>query len=504
MHSLSPFLGNPLSRIALAGIAFLAGMFASHSPACFAESASPLLAPNAQAGNNFPDGQSQYQAFAPDGIPFIVANDSWNVENVGNHRAVVSVPDSTQTAVVVTLPWRRPDARPESKRVIVRNATTDAEIKNVRLLQFSSEKGIIAFQPETGVETYYVYYLPYKFRKGMGDGRYGRAWNDYLLPKPSANPDWEKSVKEKWTTLPVAKVERFESRSQFDFWTPMGLIATHKEIEQIKEKHFDDFILFPEDRAFPIRLKTIPVRWTKKTPTNHFEGFASPNEYYTWQIGLWASKKNLEKVNLQFSNFTHSSGQGVLSAKDITCFNLGGTNWNGKPIHFTVNVPKDNVQALWCGLQIPANVRGGKYTGTVAVSSKNEKPQLVEVVIHIGKDFLADKGDGELWRHARLRWLNSTIGTDDSPVAPYKGMSADGRTITASGKTLVLGANGLPQSIEINGQRVLEQPMEFVVTTESGKVSFVADNVTINKATDGLIRWKVLGVRNGLKFNCDA
>ena len=62
--------------------------------------------------NVSPDGESKYQPFSPDGIPFVVADSSWNVDSVGNHRAVVLVTDVKQNAVVATLPWRRPDLRP--------------------------------------------------------------------------------------------------------------------------------------------------------------------------------------------------------------------------------------------------------------------------------------------------------------------------------------------------------------------------------------------------------
>jgi hypothetical protein len=452
----------------------------------------------------FPNGESQYQDFSPDGIPFVVADSSWNVDSVGNHRAVVSVKDATQNAVVATLPWRRPDMRPETKRVVVRNAASGKNVKNVSLLEFSSEKGVIAFQPEYGAGIYYIYYLPYEFRTGYGDARYGEPWNDYLAPDYTTGSEWEKEVKAQWETLPEVQVERFESRSRFDFFTSMGLIATEKEIQTLKEQHPGNFVVFPEDRAYPIRLTTIPVRWTSEEYNKEFKGYALPNEYYTWQIGLWASQHQLENVHLQFSNFTHSSGKDVILAKDITCFNLEGINWDGNPTSFTVNVPQDKVQALWCGLQIPDNIRGGAYSGTVTVSAENAKPQVVEVTIHVGKEKLADKGDGDLWRHARLRWLNSTIGRDDLPVAPYKNMILNGAVITATGKTVLVNTNGLPQSIEINGQNILEKPIEFVVTTANGKISFTATNLKIEKTAEGIVRWNASSVQGDFKFDCEA
>ncbi|MDR1813269.1 MAG: hypothetical protein LBR18_00255, partial [Tannerella sp.] len=45
-----------------------------------------------------PDGASQYRAFAPDGVSFVVADSSWNVDGRGNHRAIVEVAKAGQEA----------------------------------------------------------------------------------------------------------------------------------------------------------------------------------------------------------------------------------------------------------------------------------------------------------------------------------------------------------------------------------------------------------------------
>ena len=296
----------------------------------------------------FPDGESQYQDFSPDGIPFTVSDSAWNVDMLGNHRAIVAVEQSgASNAVRVTLPWRRADLRPETKKIVVVDVKTGLEIKNVSILDFSSEKGVVAFQPQTVPGTYEVYYLPAKFRKGWDDARYGRPWNDYLPPEYATDPDWEKAVKNNSGAIPAAKLTRFEARSKFDFFTSMGLIATEKEKQDLKQKNTGDFLLFPEDRAFPIRLTVLPARWAKKRTSHQFIGYAAPNEYYTWQTGVWATDKPLKDVRLTFSDFQHSSGY-VISHEDITCFNTGGTNWDGQPVVFQVEVPLDQVQAMWC------------------------------------------------------------------------------------------------------------------------------------------------------------
>lgn len=450
-----------------------------------------------------PNGQTAFKAFAPDGIPFVVADSAFMPDSKGNHRAVVKISKSDLDAVMVNIPWRRPDLRPETKKVVVYGVHTGKEVLNVKVLEFSSEKGKIVFQPQAGETDYYVYYLPYKFRKGWDDARYGEPWNDYLAPIYNADPSWLASVEKNKATLPKAKVERIESRSDFDAFSSMGLIATAKEKASILEKHKDNYLVYTEDRAFPIRLPyTIPARWAKKTPALSFEGQAAKNEYYTWQIGLWAVKTDLKNVKLTFSDFT--SGKSRISKDSITCFNQGGTNWDGKPISFEVNVPKGNVQALWCGIQIPQNAKKGEYTGTATLTVEGEKPKEIKITIHVDNTILADKGDSEAWRHSRLRWLNSTIGLSDKPVTPYSDMKMAGNSIIASGKTLAVSKNGLPELIKINDRQVLAKPISFEVVTATGTVVFTADNLKMLQESTGKIAWTASAVQNGLKFSCDA
>lgn len=169
-----------------------------------------------------------------------------------------------------------------------------------------------------------------------------------------------------------------------------------------------------------------------------------------------------------------------------------------------MNVPKGNVQALWCGIQIPKNAKTGEYTGTATLTADGEKPKEIKVTIRVDDTILADKGDSEEWRHSRLRWLNSTIGLNDSPVTPYSDMKMSGNSIVASGKTLVINKNGLPETIKINDRQVLEKPISFEVVTATGTIAFTSDNLKIEQESTGKIAWTASSVQSGLKFTCDA
>ncbi|MGL4942213.1 MAG: glycoside hydrolase domain-containing protein [Thermoguttaceae bacterium] len=449
------------------------------------------------------DGDSQFRPFEVDGVPFTIAKTPWDMDGIGTHRALVEVASSSEhQAVVVTLPWKRPDLRPETKKVIVIDATTSKEVSNVTLLEFDSEKGTIAFEPETVPSVYYVYYLPCRLRKNWDDARYGQ-WNDFIPPDYTASPEWVHCVKENVRSLPEAKLIQFEARTSMDFFTPMGIIATEKEETDVKDAHADNMLVFPEDRTFPSRLVYhLSYRWAKNGPSYFFAGYAAKNEYYVWQIGLWASRSEIRKIDISFSDFV--CGTSVIPASEATCFNTGGTNWDGKPISFTVNVPQGRVQPLWCGIQIPRNAQEGVYKGKAMLTAETGEKATVDIEIHVEAKILEDKGDGDLWRHARLRWLNSTIGIDNKPTAPYETMNVVGDTIFATGKEVSLVAAGLPKNVKINDKLVFASPVSFVIKTETGEITFVTTDLNVEKKDDGLVEWTASSIQEGVKFRCKA
>lgn len=448
-----------------------------------------------------PDGESQYELYAPDGIPFTIVDTPWVANMQGNHRAVVFVNDSK--AVLAELPWRRPDLRPETKKIVVVDATTNKEIENVSVRELSNENGTIIFEPITVPGECHIYYLPYKFRKGSDSGRWGEPWNDYLPPTDEADKQWIASLPADHSELPNAEVLRFESRTRFDSFTPMGCIATQKEMDSVKDQFTDNPIVFTEDRAFPIRLTyQIPARWVESGPSDHFYGEAMQNEYYVWQLGIWAAHGELENVKLLFSDFVSENHK--IDKEEITCFNQEGINWDGEPVTFEVDVPKGKVQALWCGIQIPEKAQAETYRGTVTLTADEIKPRDIDVEIKVVNQVLADKGDGELWRHARLRWLNSTIGQSSDPIDPFQSMSINGNEINATEKSVSIDKSGLLKAIIINNCEVLSDKISFIVETQSGDVVFDASNLLIQQEVDGLVKWSSSSVQNGIHFDCSA
>lgn len=442
--------------------------------------------------------------YSPDGVPFAVADSPWEADGLGNHRAVVRVPKGEHAMVRALLKWRRPDRQPEGKQVRVIDAATGEAVGKAMVLALSSEEGDVVFQPNSGHELYYVYYLPYNFRRQYGDARYDPFWNDYL--PPSASADDSLFAADVPADVPMARVERYEARTAFDFFSPMGTIATAAETARFFAAHPGNPVLVQEDRVFAVRMsERLPWRWASGGGKADFSGEACRNEYYVWQVGVIAHGSDVANVRLEFSDFVNAETGGAIPRDSATCLNLGGVGWDGKPRKIRVDVPQGRVQALWCGIQIPENARAGLYKGTVRFSADGVAPRLLNVAIRVSDSVLADKGDGDLWRLARLRWLNSTIGIDNHPTLPFKAMKVKGKRIKATDKTLEISDNGLPAAIEINGRQVLARPMTFAVETAGGITAFKAGNLRVSKEADGKVSWSSSSEDGGnLKITCDA
>ena len=120
----------------------------------------------------------------------------------------------------------------------------------------------------------------------------------------------------------------------------------------------------------------------------------------------------------------------MIPASAITCFNTEGTDWIGRPMHPEVNVGKGRVQPLWIGIQMPEHAGRGIYSGKAIVSDSSGASQEVKITINLSDNVLVDKGDSDLWRLSRLRWLNSQYAVNDQLVKPFIPMTVTDNTIS--------------------------------------------------------------------------
>ena len=391
-------------------------------------------------------------------------------ESLGLHRAVVKVTQQAD-AVAVHIPWRRRDVEPEKKRIVVIDAKSGEGLTNVLPLDIQREYGNLVFQPVTVPGDYYVYYMPFKVQES-----YGAYGGDYLPPELTAEAAWldrngltkERLSEESWKELPQAELLEIQARTEFDRFDPMEVVATKAEVEKLLAAHPGPFLLFPEDRRYPIRMPDeLPLRWIQRGPGNRFEGVARRNEYYAFQIGLFAARQPLEELAIEFGALRSSTGE-TISGDRLTCFNLGGTDWQGRPMKKSVSVVQGQVQPLWFGLDIDRDVKPGRYEGVLQIGARNVPQQHVDLVLTVSNEVVEDRGDSEPWRHGRLRWLNSTIGIDDEVTEPYTPLEVDGRTVRCLGRSVRFGETGLPESIHSGDRPLLAAPVQIVVETDEG------------------------------------
>ncbi len=428
--------------------------------------------------------------FAED-TPYAAAPEPWD-ETLGNHRALVRV-EAKADAVWVRLPWRRRDLEPEKKAVIVVDAATGQRVGNVLAVAINREFGDILFQPATAPGDYFVYYLPHRY-----EGWKNSPTAVYEKPIPPADAAWAAEVSvfaesengrqpargreigvSKLTDLPQARVVRFEAINEFHRFDPMEVVATAAEMQALLAAHADrPYLLFPEDRARPIRLlDELPRHWARSGPADTFRGEAARGEYYAFQLGLYAVTQQVDDVAVDFTDLRTAAGD-LIPAAALRCTNLGGTDWLGRPFRKRVHVGPGVVQPLWCGVQVPAAARPGEYTGTVTLRPANAPATIVTLRLTVTDQVLADAGDRDLWRHARLRWLDSTIGLDDEVVPPFTSVTLDGRTAGVLGRMVRFDALGFPESITStfsrNVDRIDAPPREIL----AGPVRFVVDGAT--------------------------
>lgn len=422
----------------------------------------------------------------------------WNADSLGNHRVIVSV-DKPADAVLATIDWRRRDLNPEAKNLIVVDAATGERITNVCRFTIDRERGEVVFQPQTVPGEYYIYYL----KNVMSGSPYYPTVN-YPAFENTASADWVKKNKlsgKKAPALPAAKVVQFQAINELNSFYPMEVIATSNETARLLKEHpGEKYILFTEDRKFPIRMTTdIPYKWIADNRHDFFYGQADKGEYYVFQLGVWAARSSVENLHVDFSALTNKATGEQIPASSFTCFNTEGTDVTGTVFEKNCSVDKGKVQALWVGTQLPEHLSAGTYQGTVTVSAANAESKTVQVSLNVSENVIANHGDNEPWRHSRLRWLNSQIGFDDEVIAPYTPLVMKDKTISCLGREIKLSDLGLPEHITsyfketmtgigTNGRSVLAAPMELAA--DGGAWENL--NFEITKHKQGAIAWKAL------------
>ena len=242
-------------------------------------------------------------AAGADTVPYGIGD--WP-ESFGNHRARIRVAEKAE-AVWVHIPWRRRDAKPENKEIIVVDAATNKRVDNVLRVNVNREFGDLLFQPATAPGEYYVYYMPYKVFRPVATVR------PSLTPRrPTPPTPIGRRPASRWPSriaagdvqgIPAAKVLEIQAINEFHRFDPMEVVATAEEMKKLLAAHAGKpYLLFPEDRRYPIRMTDeLPQRWIQAGPSDAFQGEACRGEFYVFQIGVYATGQDLKNVRVSFT-----------------------------------------------------------------------------------------------------------------------------------------------------------------------------------------------------------
>ncbi|MGJ1404817.1 glycoside hydrolase domain-containing protein [Sphingobacterium siyangense] len=409
----------------------------------------------------------------------------WDADQLGNHRAVLQV-NTDQKEVQVTIPWRNRWVE-ANQQVIIVDSASNKQIAPSSYLWMNTESGGLRFKPISGKGVYYVYYLPYQ----MG-GR-SRNYPDAIYLKNAVSAPAKVAQHAAGNSKGVT-VARFDAVDKYNSNDPMELIASAEEVRGFVNRNANAaYYLFPELREFPIKMESdLPQRWLMKGKAmTKLQGTGQKGEFYAFQLGVWSPKQDLHEIQISFSDFKASDGA-IIPANSLNCINTQGTDYTGKAMALQVDIPKDKVQALWCGIQIPEVTASGTYHGVVTVKPKNAVAKQVNVEIRVSDASGDISGVDQPWKMTRLPWLNSTLAQKNTVVAPYTAieLKADS-TLHILGREVKLHASGFPKQIS-----TFFTPELTEISSKANNLLFEPLHFHFYSASDGKeIQLKPIGIR---------
>ena len=427
-------------------------------------------------------------------IKYISKNNDWDPDSLGNHRVVLTLNHTDGKVAKAFIEWRRNDQHPENKDLFVVDSATNKRIGNISVTSTSRENCTLYFEPVSGDQKYFVYYLPYKVDR---KSNYPNA--KYLKPEQTASDDWSQSINT--AVIENARVECIESINAINNFYPMEVIATKAETDSLIHQNAGrSYFVFPEDRLHSIRMKyDLPQRWILKGVKNVFTGDAKRGENYTYQLGIYPVTKDLSGVKLTFSALKSKTGRQI-SPKVMSCLNTNGVDFRGGVFNHSVDVAKGDVQALWCLVNIPSATLAGTYSGYVIVSAKNAENTKIGIRLTVGKAIAVRGGVNEPWKQTRLTWLNSAIAQKNEVIKPYIPLVVKDNSIALLGRKVILDKTGFPKNIETyftpemtsfstTAKQVINSPIELKAENSNGLEQWQSKGVKFTETEAGTVKW---------------
>lgn len=237
--------------------------------------------------------------------------------------------------------------------------------------------------------------------------------------------------------------------------------------------------LFALPRDAPMRRVDEPPA-SAKPGQAMLESVARAGEYHVFQLGVVAGDEPLGTLRITFADL-QGKEMGIPAAA-MECLSLGGIGNDGLPFTKEVVVPAGGVQVMWCGVQVPATARG-TFEGSARLAAAGKPVGTYTIRLRVDGEPVDDHGDSEARHLSRLRWLNSTVGSEDTITRPFVPVKVADRTVRVLGRELEIGRDGLPvqarshfndanTALIPDSRPLLDGPMSFTVETNEGPVKW--------------------------------
>lgn len=296
----------------------------------------------------------------------------------------------------------------------------------------------------------------------------------------------------------------------------MRIYATDNQLHQLKTLAPDKgYYCFTESRERALKsINKLPKVWAERdlSEISIFKGNARPDEFFTYQVGIYAANKEVNNVDVKFKSLKNRYGDAI-PASAMRCFNLGGTNLNGDTFSKDIDVSIGEVYPLWIGVEVPADA-SGEYVGTLEVRGDGVKSTTITVVLNVRGEPIENHGYNEGANLSRLAWLDSKVGASSEPTKPYTPIEVSNNKISYLGGEVTIGKNGLPSSIETkytdmnqlsNNVRndVISSPIEFSIINKNGaSESLNTKKNSVTKRNNATASWSTT-LTNG-NFNIEV
>ncbi|MCI9625695.1 MAG: hypothetical protein HFI90_02815 [Clostridia bacterium] len=202
---------------------------------------------------------------------------------------------------------------------------------------------------------------------------------------------------------------------------------------------------------------------------------AKRGEIYPFQLFVKCKAGESGGLSVAFSDLKGKNG--IIGKDRCAALPQDKTDIYGKEHHETIPVCGKTV--IWCYVDVPADAKGGNYSGTVQLLLDGETVCNKKIQISVDTAAAKTEAQDHPETFSRLHWFNSKTAQDGGVTAPYTPVQVDGKTARVLGRGVTVNEYGLPERVytEFNSRiqidtdsrrELLENAMSFSVKTCDG------------------------------------